>query len=75
MPFNDAAQHEWQAWQDLCKVLKDTGAVTEEDLKASVKAHPTTPGLKILSAIRDWGDKNYTLAIENYEHDRRGEGC
>lgn len=66
--FNTAADREWEEWQKVCKTLLETGAVTQEDLNTSVSAPVVTNGQKILNAIRKWGDKVETLAIENYKN-------
>ena len=46
---------ELELWQDLCPMLKDVGAVTEDDLKAAASKRDTA-GQRLLAGIRAWGD-------------------
>lgn len=59
--FHEPSVHEeWEAWKDVCSLLKDAGAVTEQDLASGVSLRGT-PGLEILAAIRKWGALYLTL--------------
>lgn len=44
---------EWQLWQDVCKLLKNGGLVTDADLEMS--GPPDTPGGLLLMTIQQWG--------------------
>ena len=56
-----AAWGEHAAWVELFKLLRESGAVTEADAKASAR-DTSTPGLRLCAAIREWGEANATLA-------------
>jgi len=56
------SEAEWKAWQDVCRLLRENGVVTEADLQASVSANETN-GAKVLNAIRKWGAANVQLEI------------
>jgi len=49
-----AARTEWDLWRVLLDALKEAGAITEADLKASIH-DSTSPGCKLLLALRHWG--------------------
>lgn len=59
------ARVEWEAWQEICKLLRETNAVTEADMQTPVSKPATTPGLKLLAAIRAWGDAMPALHADN----------
>ena len=56
-------KREHQLWQELCTVLKDMGAVTEQDLNSRV-SEQKTPGQRLLRLIRSWGDVRVVLHQE-----------
>ena len=49
------ADLEWRRWRELCGLLLDAGAVTEDDLDSTVDQN-ATKGQRLLNAIRAWGD-------------------
>ena len=51
-----AADKEYTAWHKLCGVLRDTRAVTEKDMASAADSPATTPGLKLIDAIKSWAD-------------------
>ena len=53
--MNNLARAEWDQWCLICRCLALTGVVTQEDLLAPVNADKT-PGQKLLSDIRFWGN-------------------
>jgi hypothetical protein len=57
------SRDEHEAWADLCKVLREAGAVTVIDLISPV-AKDDTPGLKLLNQIRRWGKLSAAIAVE-----------
>lgn len=52
---------EHQAWRELCAELVKTGAVTPDDLAKPVNHGLITPGLRLLDAIRAWGELRAAL--------------
>ena len=58
---------EWEAWQEVIRLLRVTQAVTEEELSASILGPFTTPGTQLLEAIRQWGERLAELRIEQKE--------
>lgn len=48
-------KREWDLWKDLIVMLKDTGAITEEDGKSKESARDTA-GQRLMAGIRAWGD-------------------
>ncbi len=57
------SRDEHEAWADLCKALREAGAVTSVDLISPV-AKDDTPGLKLLNQIRRWGRLSAAIAVE-----------
>jgi hypothetical protein len=56
---------EWEAWQLVCRALRD-GSVTAEDLAAPLvktRRNPTTKGQRILQTVMEWGDKLAALRV------------
>ena len=53
-------RNEWMAWQEICMDLKTLGAITEDDLKARQDSL-RTPGERLLSRIRHWGNLKVEL--------------
>lgn len=47
---------EWDAWRELCSLLKKSGAVTKNDLETPVSTHSNSPGIKIIQAVKAWGE-------------------
>ena len=45
---------EWTAWQAVCAALREAGAVTGEDLEASVRRQETM-GQRLFNTIKHWG--------------------
>lgn len=64
-PIEDAAHREWEAWQVVCAALREARAVTEADMESVTTSPLTTPGLKLLHAIRAWGKTKPALEEEN----------
>mgnify|MGYP001617034746 FL=1 len=54
---------EHAAWLRLCKLLHETGAATEADLRHSATSMET-PGDRLFAAIRAWGDALAALKAE-----------
>ena len=48
-------QIEYEKWQEVYRLLKLTKAVTESDCNAKL-LDTSTNGLKLLEAIRQWGE-------------------
>lgn len=46
---------EHQAWLAVVSILKETGAVSEADAKASIGKAATTKGEELFLALRWWG--------------------
>lgn len=53
--MNNLMVAEWEQWRDVCAQLKATRLVTETDLQAPMNSD-ATPGQRLLSSIRFWGD-------------------
>lgn len=53
---------EWEMWQEVCGALRSAKAVTEADMNSSTSTPETTPGLRLLGAIRRWGEAKEALA-------------
>jgi len=66
----EAMQTEHQAWLDLCMMLKDTKAVTMEDLQSRVSINDT-PGQVLLNSIRFWGETLVELKGAEVEENLR----
>lgn len=49
------AEQEYNAWQDVVRLLKETGAVTEDDCTSPSNALPATPGQELFVALNWWG--------------------
>lgn len=59
----DSAAHlEWELWRSLCAALEESGAVTRADLKTSIRAPATTPGLRLIRALQAWGIARAAIA-------------
>lgn len=56
-----AAHIEWELWRSLCNALKEAGAVTDKDLKSRTFDR-STPGCRLLGALRAWGDTRAAIA-------------
>ena len=50
-------REEWEAWRQVVAALRTAGAVTDADCESLETVDPTTPGLQVLAAIREWGTK------------------
>lgn len=57
---------EWKQWMELCKALKELGAVTEQDAR-SRRSATATPGQRLFARIRNWGDTLVALRQETTE--------
>lgn len=53
---------EWENWREVCKQLKDLGAVTENDLQSRID-EMETPGQRLLEAIRQWGNSFVEMSL------------
>lgn len=65
-----AGELEWSLWRSLCEALQECGAVTESDLKTSVGAKAETPGLRLLNALRAWGDARRAVVVAECEDEK-----
>ncbi len=46
----------YEAWHSVCEALKESGAITSEDLKSYIPALDTlTPGQRLVRIIWEWG--------------------
>jgi len=50
------SHEEHELWKELCRQLKERGAVTKEDLESPM-GDDKTPGQKLMNTLRTWGDK------------------
>jgi hypothetical protein len=48
------ADEEWRAWQEVCRLLKENGAITQTDCEARAGSIDS-PGCKLINAINAWG--------------------
>lgn len=55
---------EYQAWLLLCAALKESSAVTQEDLDSPSNARDSK-GQQLFQVIREWGRAFAALAIES----------
>jgi hypothetical protein len=62
--MNTTMDREWRLWQEVVRLLKSTGAVTEEDCSGPVRGGPITPGTELFDAIRCWGEAKAKLSID-----------
>ena len=46
------AEHD--AWRRVIALLLEMGAVTKEDCEELVSTPPTTPGMRLFFALREW---------------------
>lgn len=53
--MNDLQMMEWEKWKTLCALLKNSGAITDTDLK-SRSGSKETSGQLLLTTIAQWGD-------------------
>lgn len=60
---------EWEQWQALCRLLKESGAVTDGDLQSRV-TELDTPGQRLLEQIRVWGRSMRALGREDDDNDK-----
>jgi len=65
---------EIEAWRKVCKLLRETDAVTEADLNSRV-TDDHTPGQRLFAAIRDWADNYASMQVSDAEAkmDKRGK--
>ncbi len=54
---------EWERWRALCGLLKASGAVTEADLKSPAGDVHSTPGLRLIGAIKAWAEALAELKV------------
>lgn len=50
-----AAEHEAEAWREVCRVLRSGGVVTEADCMESARGLRESYGQIVLETIREWG--------------------
>jgi hypothetical protein len=56
--MNTIDRNEWEQWRKICRLLIDAKLVTEEDMGKRI-GERDTPGLQLLSELRDWGDLRF----------------
>jgi hypothetical protein len=52
--MNTIDRNEWEQWRKICRLLIEAKLVTEEDMGRRINERDT-PGLQLLSELRDWG--------------------
>lgn len=63
--------HEWEAWQEVVRVSKEIGAITEADWKAPATDYRPpniTPGMRLIQAIIAWGQRKGELEVYHSQH-------
>lgn len=56
----DATRLEYEAWNTLCETLRSREVITDDDLRRTVQ-DVSTPGTRVLTAIRQWAEAFVTL--------------
>lgn len=65
MPQLDAIDTEYDAWLALCQLLRETQAVTEDDLQSPALAAPATPGTALIHAVKIWAAARTQLVLQH----------
>ena len=64
--LNVLAKCEWDQWQVVVRILKETGAVTDVDC-TSMATMRETLGQELFQALKEWGDLKSELDFQ-YAH-------
>lgn len=57
-------RREWEAWQKIVKLSEESGAITRKDWETAVGKPAETPGVKLIIAIKEWGEALVSLRSE-----------
>ena len=66
MNQDEVALQEWREWRELCAMLKELGAVTDDDLAARAGRNET-PGDRLFIALKKWSDSKVLLLGGNLD--------